>query len=46
LGKQLEAEGFSAWDEANRVSEPVLLGDNKDAAELIEGLLSQNQKTG
>jgi PAS domain S-box-containing protein len=46
LMKRLEAETSSTWDEVNRVSELVLLGDYEDAAELIEGLLSQNKKTG
>jgi signal transduction histidine kinase/CheY-like chemotaxis protein len=46
LMKRIEAEGFSMWDELSRVSELVLLGDYEDAAELIKGILSKNQKTG
>jgi signal transduction histidine kinase/CheY-like chemotaxis protein len=46
LVKRLEAEGSSMQDEADRISELVLLGDYEDAAELIERLLSKNRETG
>ncbi|MDR0710141.1 MAG: response regulator [Spirochaetaceae bacterium] len=42
LMRQLEEEGSSVYGEMNRLSELVLLGDYEDAAEVIEGLLSQN----
>jgi signal transduction histidine kinase/ActR/RegA family two-component response regulator len=46
LMKRLEAEGSPIQDEADRISEFVLLGDYEEAAELIERILSPNQKIG
>jgi CheY-like chemotaxis protein len=46
LMNRLEAEGSPIRDEADRISEFVLLGDYEEAAELIERILSNNQEIG
>jgi hypothetical protein len=43
--KQLETEDLAISKEVTRLSEFILLGDYDEAAEFIEGLLSQNGET-
>jgi PAS domain S-box-containing protein len=46
LVNRLEAEGSPIRDEADRISELVLLGDYEDAAELIGTILSRSREIG